>query len=423
MTSSLQPQGSLADTNCCEVLASLCSGAQTGVLTAQGPGGEKSVYLEKGRIVFAASKDPDDRLGELLLTRGAVTREHLEKASASVRPGKRLGTILVELGFLPAADLPRWVLEQVKEIVYSLFSWGEGTYRFAAGPLSSGEVIVLRISTADIFLSGLRRVQKWSVVKKGAGETQIPYRLASNFHELLKEAHLGKEEESLLGLLESGEKTMEEAARQSSLTTLLVYQIFFAFRVLGVVLPGQPPAKMQEPPTKASSTPSSATTPDALHAAELGTSPQDSLPGVDSNSRVAPVARSDADPGANMVILKTPRVPDEPAAPDKTPIRASPEKTPAQPSPERIPIQASPEKTPAPAPPAKSPSSAPAPRKREYRVVRVEGDRLDGKGVQQIEDVLGTWSRKGYSLAGVVQGKGSGLFNSTPPSFFIFERD
>jgi uncharacterized protein DUF4388 len=218
MTSPLQPQGSLADTNCCEVLASRCKGAQTGVLIAQGPGGEKSVYLEKGRIVFAASKDPDDRLGELLLTRGAVTREQLDQASVHVRPGKRLGTILVELGYLPAAELPRWVLEQVKEIIYSLFSWGDGKYRFEAGPLPSGEVIVLRISTAEIFLSGLRRVQKWSVVKKGAGENQIPYRLSANFRELLKEVHLGKEEESLLGLLESVQP--HDASRLSALLRL-----------------------------------------------------------------------------------------------------------------------------------------------------------------------------------------------------------
>jgi hypothetical protein len=421
MTTPLQPQGSLADTNCCEVLGSLCGGAQTGVLTAQGPGGEKSIYLEKGRIVFAASKDPDDRLGELLLTRGAVTREQLDQASAKVRPGKRLGTILVELGFLPAAELPRWVLEQVKEIIYSLFSWGDGKYRFEAGPFPSGEVIALRISTAEIFLSGLRRVQKWSVVKKGAGETQIAYRLSSNFRELLKEAHLGKEEESLLELLAAGEQTMEEAARQSSLTTLLVYQLFFAFRVLGVVLPGQAPAQGQEPPLPKAFSPSSNA--GAGEASPAADPPKDSLAGAESRSRVAPGPRSDADLGAHTVVLKMPLIPAVAAAPDKKPAQAAPETTAAPPALEGTPIQGSSEKTPAAAPPEKSPSAAPTSRKREYRVVRVEGDRLDGKGVQQIEEVLGTWSRKGYSLAGVVQGRGSGLFNSTPPSFFIFERD
>ena len=76
----------------------------------------------------------------------------MDQASSGVAPGKRLGTILVEMGYLPAADLPRWVREQVKEIVFSLFSLGEGEFRFEPGPLTSGEVITLNIPTAEVFL-------------------------------------------------------------------------------------------------------------------------------------------------------------------------------------------------------------------------------------------------------------------------------
>ena len=56
-------------------------------------------------------------------------------------------------------------------------------------------------------------------------------------------------------------------------------------------------------------------------------------------------------------------------------------------------------------------------------MVKLEGEKLDGNGTAQIEELLSSWSRKGYSLAGVVPGKASGLFGSTPPSFFILVRD
>src|SRR5262249_39551525 len=150
-----------------------------------------------------SSRDPDDRLGELLLTRGIIQREQLEQATLKVGQGRRLGTILVEMGILPAADLPRWVREQVKEILFSLFSWTDGTYRFEEGPFSSEEAITLRLSLAEIFLSGLRQVQKWSVLRKGAGEIRLPYRLAGNHKDLLKEASLGEEEKKLMALLEA----------------------------------------------------------------------------------------------------------------------------------------------------------------------------------------------------------------------------
>ena len=47
-----------------------------------------------GRVVYARSSDPDERLGEDLLLRGKITvRQYLE-ASRLIAPGRRLGTIL-----------------------------------------------------------------------------------------------------------------------------------------------------------------------------------------------------------------------------------------------------------------------------------------------------------------------------------------
>ena len=230
-------EGNLADSSFCEVLAGLSRRRETGVLRLSGASLSKSVYLQEGKIVFASSTDPDDRLGELLLTRGIISRQQLDEASKSLKPGKRLGTALVEQGFLPAEELPKWVREQVKEILFSLFSWTDGSFVFEAGPFPSDEAITLRLSTPEVFLSGLKLVQKWSVLRKGAGEIRIPYKVCAEPRAMLKEASLGEEEEKLLRLLESRPVSMEQAALESGLTTLRVYQLFFAFRVIGVVAP------------------------------------------------------------------------------------------------------------------------------------------------------------------------------------------
>src|SRR5262245_13214613 len=83
-------EGSLAESSFCEVLAGLSRRRETGVLRVSGAAPSKSVYLQEGKIVFASSTDPDDRLGELLLTRGIIARDQLEEASNSLKPGKRL---------------------------------------------------------------------------------------------------------------------------------------------------------------------------------------------------------------------------------------------------------------------------------------------------------------------------------------------
>lgn len=428
--------GSLSELSLCEILAALCEGGETGILRLNDGDSGKAVYLREGKVVFASSEDPDDRLGELLLTRGLLTQGQLEQASQRVGPGKRLGTILVELGFLPAQDLPRWVLEQVKEIIFALFSWTDGTFHFEPGPLPSREVITLRLSTAEIFLTGLRRVQKWSVLRKGTGDIRVPYRLSPDHPAILKEVELGEEERTLLSLMEPDKKTMEEAAAASSLTTLRVYQIFFAFRALGVLIPAPPPAPRRHAGKGVSEAGSGAlptqepSEPDLPEALDPGatirfTAPPPLRPAPGPEPASPPRAESLPSVYAEVEEAgKSPAALKRPAAGAETVVFRTPPPLEVTPAEEEAPARAA---VPAVSPglPREEVTGSPAgtSRKPEYRVIRVEGDKLDGNGVRNIEEVLGTWSRKGFRLAAVVHGRASGLFGSAAPSFFIFARD
>jgi hypothetical protein len=440
--------GSLSDRSACEVLADLCREGETGVLRLTEGSSEKAVYFRKGKIVFASSKDPEDRLGALLLARGVITRTQHEEAAAKIRTGVRLGTVLVQMGFLPAAELPKWVREQVKEILFSVFSWTDGTYRFEAGPLPSDEMITLRLSNEEVFLNGIQRVEKWSVLRKGTGEIRIPYRLVPNHRDLLKEIPSGAPEQGILRLLEAGPLSMEEAAAKSSLNTLRAYQIFFALRILGVVVPepGAAPAEPEAPgPGVSDAPPAIEAEAEPGPAPEQGATirltgfvvpPKDSPPGEFAPSEDAPAIPLAVEPetppeeaGARTVVLKTPPAPQPPAShpPARQPTDAKPARRPAPPEManaggKEVSLDPSPD------PPggatAEEPKVETAAKKRpEYRVIRVESDKLDGNGVRSIEEVLATWGRKGYRLAAVVPGKPSGLFGSSPPVFFIFTRD
>ena len=461
-----QGTGNLAEAGFCEILARLSRGRETGVLHLSGPAAGKSVYLQQGSVVFASSQDPDDRLGEMLLTRGVISREQWEQAAGQVGPGKRLGTVLVERGFLPAAELPRWVREQVKEIIFSLFSWTEGEYRFEPGPFPSSEAITLRISTAEIFLSGLRRVQKWSVLRRGTGEIRIPYRLSPDYRETLGEVVPEKEEKRLLALLESKPLTMEQAALESGLSTLRVYQLFYAFRALGIIVPAEvvvsvPRAQEAEAPQLdqgatlqiavpthllPSPRPALATMSGALTTGGLRSSAVE-----EAQTSAPPAAMPDV--GAQTVMLRMPLIP--PAAPAgnlaQSPTPESVEAAPGAlqvlrdgdppeasvstpPTPARRPSTRSedassrPGSAPGPADPSRQESSsitsgAKRKNRMEYRVIRMEAEKLEDNGAQSIEELLRQWTSKGYQFAGVVGGRASGFFGSTGPFFFIFTRD
>lgn len=176
----------------------------------------KTLYLSGGRLIFATSTDPDDRLGEMLLRKGLISYRVLEESVRAIKAGKRQGTLLVESGAIKAKDLVDNVTEQVQEIIYSVFQWEEGSFEFQEGALPSREVIVLRMSTADLIMEGVRRIQSWTRIQRGVGGLGQRYRLAPDTERTFAEISLRKEEMDLVAALD-GTMSLDEicaAARQ-----------------------------------------------------------------------------------------------------------------------------------------------------------------------------------------------------------------
>ncbi len=61
------------------------------------------------------------------------------------------------------------VVEQIQSIIYSLFDWDSGAYRFEQHENPVDEDIVLNLSTADILLEGARRLDDMSKVRRAVG--------------------------------------------------------------------------------------------------------------------------------------------------------------------------------------------------------------------------------------------------------------
>ena len=177
----------------------------------------KTLYLSEGRLIFATSTDADDRLGEMLLRKGLISYRALEESVRAIKAGKRQGTLLVESGAIRAKDLVDGVTEQVQEIIYSVFQWEEGSFEFQEGDLPSREVIVLRMSTADLIMEGVRRIQSWRRIQRGVGGLAQQYGLAPDTDGRFDEISLRKEEMDLVAALD-GTMRLEEicaAARQA----------------------------------------------------------------------------------------------------------------------------------------------------------------------------------------------------------------
>ncbi|MEA2344631.1 MAG: hypothetical protein QOF63_2800 [Thermoanaerobaculia bacterium] len=128
---------------------------------------ERSIYWKDGEIVFASSNSPEHSLGMFLLRNGKITQQQYDESKRRVTATTRHGKLLVQMGAISPKDLWWGVKNQALEIIYSLFSWKEGSFVFGdtADELVN-ERIVLSINTSTVIMEGVRRLDESAVIRE-----------------------------------------------------------------------------------------------------------------------------------------------------------------------------------------------------------------------------------------------------------------
>jgi len=129
---------------------------------------EKKIYFAKGIISFAESNVYGDRLGETLLRAGKITQKQYDDSVILLKKtGKRQGTILMQLKYITLPELIKGVRNQLKEIIFGLFSWNQGNFKFMEGNLPINEVVTLKEDTANLVLEGSKKAECMDTIPKG----------------------------------------------------------------------------------------------------------------------------------------------------------------------------------------------------------------------------------------------------------------
>jgi hypothetical protein len=223
-------RGTLARLALPELLHELEEHEATGILSLTSGGAKKALYLKAGRVVFATSNLPTDRLGEVLLREGRITREQNEASLRALSQGRRQGRALVESGALSPQELWSAVQSQVSAIVFSVFDWGEGQFHFEESVLPEKERITVDLDVTRLVLEGLRR----SDPAAAAGARTLDGYLVLERGRVPPEGLLQPWEEHVLSLVD-GEKSVLELNNESEAGEGQTHKVLYAFLATGIV--------------------------------------------------------------------------------------------------------------------------------------------------------------------------------------------
>jgi len=164
-------------------------------------------------------------------------RQYLE-ASRLIAPGRRLGTILIELGAIESEDLMGAIEHHVKEILLDVFTWTHGEYELVMTEPGKEDVITLNLSTEALILEGIRRTRAWTRIWRGIGGDIESVPVPIGEQETLLKIELTEEEQEVLTHV-NGRATIEQICQVSYLSNLETCRVLWALMVLGAVRRGQ----------------------------------------------------------------------------------------------------------------------------------------------------------------------------------------
>jgi DNA-binding NarL/FixJ family response regulator len=218
------------------LLAKMFAGGSTGRIAFRRGDVETVVFFDLGRPVFASSSEARDRMGELLVREGKITAAQYERVQGKVaESGRRMGEILVDLGYLKRRELLPAVRRHVEDIVYALFGWDRGRYQIAIEAQPCAERIRLSRHPAALILEGIRRKLNRSTLERlvGPPSTVIEVGDRERLGGIINMGDLTGEERAALAAFD-GQADLAGVARTAGVDIADVLPIAWGLCVLGL---------------------------------------------------------------------------------------------------------------------------------------------------------------------------------------------
>ena len=209
--------GRLSNYGLSDILVGFQKLGNTGILRIDTDSSTKKVYFKQGDVIFSASNQEDERLGEILLEIGKINIDQYNKSVEFMKKtGKRQGTVLVELGYLTPAELIWAVRYQVENIILNLFNIDKGTFVFEDNPLPIDEVIILKLSTGNLIYRGIKTIKDFEKIRVNCPPMDSVLNYSSNPINLFQEISLDDNDKEILSLID-GNRTIKDIITMSPL--------------------------------------------------------------------------------------------------------------------------------------------------------------------------------------------------------------
>ncbi|QRK13966.1 DUF4388 domain-containing protein [Archangium violaceum] len=194
----------------------------------------KVVYFEAGRPVYAASNLAHERFARFCVRRGVLPEAKLQEVGSLAREQNiRTSEAMMRLGLLDARRHPQLIEEQVKEILWSTFSWTEGAYGFSPTRPPRAGLVKLSVFPGDLILEGILRSEPLESLRQRMPRSRRLFPTAAPPYALHELKLRGPQ--ALLLAYADGSKTVEDLLTLTELPERGVLATLRGLELIGVL--------------------------------------------------------------------------------------------------------------------------------------------------------------------------------------------
>ncbi len=199
--------GNLRDVSLNQLLNLIHLAHKTGVLTVHSDDGVGAarLYFKEGKLIQATRDGQSARLTDVLVKVGKLTADQAKsmQARSKIDTDKELGLLLIQFGILNQNDIVQGVRSYLLDVVYNLFTWPSGAFRFEPNQLPAEERVTVPISLEHLILEGSRRVQEWERLRGALPDLDVPLRFSERPDANLRNINLNVDQWKVISFINS----------------------------------------------------------------------------------------------------------------------------------------------------------------------------------------------------------------------------
>jgi hypothetical protein len=172
-----------------------------------------------------------------VLTKAGKVRpeqSHLIKKHAGNKSDKELGLLLINAGYLSQQDILASIQHYVLDVVYKLFAWVDGFFRFDNDVLPPDDHITIRLDLENVIIEGSRRIEEIQALSDEIPNLDMALTFVERPGANIRNVHLNTQEWKVVSYI-NPKNSMRQIANANKMSDTEIRTIVYALLEAGLV--------------------------------------------------------------------------------------------------------------------------------------------------------------------------------------------